>query len=74
VRGPGRSFIFAVTPGSVADKAGLKPNDIVYEFAGRSIALATDLRVAVDSMSPGDQAPIKLRRNGAKDVAVTARF
>jgi S1-C subfamily serine protease len=66
--------IFSVTPGSVADKAGLKPNDIVYEFAGRSIALATDLRVAVDSMSPGDQAPIKLRRNGAKDVTVTARF
>jgi S1-C subfamily serine protease len=66
--------IVSVTPGSVADKAGLKPNDIVYEFAGRQIALATDLRVAVDSMSAGDQAPIKLRRNGAKDVAVIARF
>jgi membrane-associated protease RseP (regulator of RpoE activity) len=66
--------IFSVTAGSVAAKAGLKPNDIVYEFAGRPIALATDLRVEVDSMSPGDQAMIKLRRNGAKDVTVTARF
>jgi serine protease Do len=66
--------ILSVTPVSVADKAGRKPNDIVAEFAGRSIALATDLRVAVDSMSPGDQALIKLRRNGAKDVTVTAHF
>jgi hypothetical protein len=66
--------IFAVTPGLVADKAGLKAEDIVYEFAGRSIALATDLRVAVDSMSPGDQALIKLRRNGGRDLTVTAHF
>lgn len=66
--------IFSVTPGSVADKAGVKPNDIVYEFAGRSIDRATDLRVAVDSMSTGDQAIIKLRRNGGKDATVTARF
>ena len=66
--------IFSVTAGSVAAKAGLKPNDIVYEFAGRSVALATDLRVEVNSMSPGDQAVIKLRRNGARDVTVTARF
>jgi S1-C subfamily serine protease len=66
--------IYSVTQGSVADKAGVKPNDVVYEFAGRSIALATDLRVAVDLMSPGDQALIRLRRNGEKDATVTARF
>ena len=66
--------IFSVTPGSGADKAGLKPNDIVYEFAGRSIDRATDLRVAVDSMSSGDQVIIKLRHDGGKDTTVTARF
>ena len=66
--------IFSVTPGSIADKAGLKVNDIVYEFAGRSIALATDLRVEVDSMSPGGHALIKLRRNGERDITLTASF
>jgi PDZ domain-containing protein len=66
--------IFSVTPGAIADKAGLKPSDIVYEFAGRPIDHAGDLGVAVDSMSPGDQALIKLRRNGAKEVTVTGRF
>jgi serine protease Do len=66
--------IFSVTPGSIADKAGLKPNDIVYEFAGRSIVLATALRVAVDSMSPQDQALTKLRRGGGKEISITAHF
>jgi S1-C subfamily serine protease len=66
--------IFSVTPGLIADKAGLKPNDVVYEFAGRSIVLATDLRVAVDSMSSQDQALIKLRRGGGKDISIIAHF
>jgi hypothetical protein len=66
--------IVSVTPGSVADKAGLKTNDIVYEFAGHPIALPADLRVEVNSMSAGDQAVLKLRRNGGKDTTVTAHF
>jgi hypothetical protein len=69
-----RVGIFSVIPGAVADKSGVKPNDIVYEFAGRSVAVATDLRVGVDSMSAWDQAVIKLRRNGGQDVTVTAHF
>ena len=64
----------SIPPGAVADKAGIRPNDIVYEFAGRSIASATDLRNAVDMMSTGDLATVKLRRNSAKEIEVTARF
>jgi len=67
--------IFAVTAGSVAAKAGLKANDIrVTSSQGAPSPWPTDLRVEVDSMAAGDQALIKLRRNGAKDVTVTARF
>jgi hypothetical protein len=66
--------ILSVTPGAIADKAGLKPNDIVYEFGDRPIDHARDLGVAIDSMASGDQALIKLRRNGTKGVTVTARF
>lgn len=66
--------IISVTPGLIADKAGIKANDIVYEFAGRPIERARNLAVAVDSMSPGTEAIIKLRRNGAKEVTVTALF
>jgi hypothetical protein len=66
--------IVAVTPGSVADRALLKPNDIVYEFAGHPVASAADLRLEVNAISPGDQAPIKLRRNGEKDRTLSAHF
>lgn len=66
--------VVSVAPGSVADKAGIKPDDIVYEFAGHPIASAADLRIEVNSMSPGDQAVIKIRRNGGKDTPVTAHF
>jgi hypothetical protein len=66
--------IVAVTAEAVAGKAGLKPNDIVYEFAGHPIASAADLRLEVDSIAPGDQVLIKLRRSGTKETAVTARF
>jgi len=66
--------IISVTPGLIADKAGIKANDIVYEFAGRPIERARNLAAAVDSMSPGTEAIIKLRRNGAKEVTVTALF
>jgi S1-C subfamily serine protease len=52
---------------SVAAKAGIKPNDIVYELAGHPIASAADLRAEVNSVAPGEQANIKLHRNGSKE-------
>jgi YVTN family beta-propeller protein len=65
--------IASVTPGSVAEKAGLKPNDFVYNFAGSLIAHVPDLVTAIDKRAPGDEAEIKIRRNG-QYVSVTARF
>jgi membrane-associated protease RseP (regulator of RpoE activity) len=65
--------IVSVTPGAVAAKAGIKPNDIVYELAGHPIASAADLRTEVNSVAPGGQANIKLRRNG-RDTMLTAKF
>jgi len=60
--------------GAVAARAGLKPNDIVYEFAGHAIASAADLRTEVDSHAPGDQAAVKVRRGGQPDVVLTTHF
>ena len=62
------------TAGAVAARAGLKPNDIVYEFAGHAIASAVDLRTEVDTHAPGDQAAVKVRRGGQPDVVLTAHF
>ena len=66
--------IVSVSPGAVAAKAGIKPNDIVYEFAGHPIASTADLRAEVNSVGPGDKVSIKLRRSGVKDPQLSAQF
>jgi C-terminal processing protease CtpA/Prc len=65
--------VVAVVPGSIADKAGVKPGDIVYEFASLSISRSEDLRTAIDGTAPGDSVAVKLRRN-KRDVTSTAHF
>ena len=65
--------IFSVTQRSVADRAGMKFGDIVYEFAGKPVASAAQLRAAIDEVPAGQQPVIKLRRNG-KDTVLTAHF
>ena len=65
--------VMTVQPGSIADKAGLKAGDVVYEYADLPISRAGDLRTAIDGTAQGDRAPIKLRRNKA-EVTATAQF
>lgn len=65
--------IVSVAPGSVAERAGLKPGDIVHEFAGTAVLRTGELQSAVEKMAPGDQAIIKLRRKG-QEATITARF
>jgi S1-C subfamily serine protease len=65
--------VVAVSPGSIAGKAGVQPNDVVQEFAGRHVAGAAELQAALVQVPTGSQAIIKVRRNG-RDAALTARF
>jgi len=65
--------ILSVTPGSVAEKAGLKANDVVTAFNGAPIARAADLQSAVSQVAPGNQAIITVRRSG-RETELTARF
>jgi hypothetical protein len=66
--------ILVVNPGAMAAKAGVKPNDIVYEFAGHPITSAADLRTEVNAVTLGEQVHIALRRNGTRDIKLTAQF
>jgi S1-C subfamily serine protease len=56
--------ILSVTPGSIAEKAGLKANDVVIAFAGKPIVRAVELQTAVAMMAPGGEADISVRRSG----------
>lgn len=57
-------FVTHVYPKEPAAVAGLKPYDVVVEFAGKKIQTAADLIAAVTSVTVGETAPIKILRNG----------
>ena len=65
--------ILKVVPGSVAESAGIKYGDVIYEFAGKPIAASSELEAAVANAQMGQQILIKFRREEI-DATVTARF
>jgi serine protease Do len=66
------AIIADVTEGSPADKAGLKPDDVVIGVDGREVRDNSDLTSYIASRPPDTTVHLKVLRNGAeKDVAVT---
>jgi len=62
-----------VTPGSAADKAGIKPNDIIIEFDGKLIEKADQFRKLVAMKKPGSEVEIVVLRDGKKKT-ITAKL
>lgn len=64
--GPGDNIsddrIHTVVPGSPAEKAGLRPGDLIVEFGGRPIDRYEQLPPLVRERKPGDKVTIGLRR------------
>jgi serine protease Do len=66
------ALIADVTDGSPADKAGLKPDDVVIGVDGREVRDNSDLTSYIASRAPDTTVHLKVLRGGAeKDVAVT---
>jgi serine protease Do len=55
-----------VVPDSPAGKAGLKPGDILLEFEGKKTEAPSDLQRAVGLTSPGQEAKLKVWREGSE--------
>ncbi|HFB97844.1 MAG TPA: PDZ domain-containing protein, partial [Bryobacterales bacterium] len=53
-----------IRPGSPADKAGIKPGDILVEFRGRPIKNLYDFTYALRASKPGDVVEVKVLRDG----------
>ncbi len=62
-------LISAVTPGGPADKAGLKPNDVVVSVDGAAIKTGNDLVENISPRHPGSTVQIGYMRNGQKQTA-----
>lgn len=61
-----------VTPGGPADKAGLKPGDIIVAIDGKRVNSADELIVAIRARQPGDVVTLTYERSGdSRSVKVT---
>ncbi|MBM3294837.1 MAG: PDZ domain-containing protein, partial [Candidatus Aminicenantes bacterium] len=62
--------INSVTAGGPAEKAGLKPYDVVIEVNGQPVENANDLRLKVADIAPGTKVEVKVVRDG-KEMTVS---
>ncbi|MCG5216679.1 trypsin-like peptidase domain-containing protein [Streptosporangium soli] len=53
-----------VESGGPADKAGLKPGDVITELNGTPVQNSQELMVQIRSMAPGDKLSVKFQRGG----------
>ena len=70
---PDGALIALVEPGSPADKAGLKPGDVVLAYNGQPIDDTNKLPRLVAATKPGQSATLRIWRDGkAEEVKFTA--
>ncbi|MFC0865767.1 trypsin-like peptidase domain-containing protein [Sphaerimonospora cavernae] len=60
----------SVTAGGPADKAGLRPGDIILEVDGQPVGGSRELIVTIRSKAPGDRVSIKFRHGGEERTAM----
>jgi serine protease Do len=63
---PRGALIGDVSPGSPAEKAGMKRGDILLELNGTKVSDSRELRLNIGSMKPGTSAQFKLFRDGTE--------
>lgn len=62
------AVVTTVDPGSVADRLGLKPGDVIEKIGGKAIANGQDLKSAVQACKWGQPSSIKFTRYGDHSV------
>lgn len=58
------AFVVMVIPGCPAAKAGLQPNDVILDFAGKRVRTAVQLQRLIEETTPGRTVKIKISRQG----------
>ena len=62
------ALVGEVTPNSPAEKAGLKPGDVVIEFDGKAVSDSRHLRLMVAEKAPGSKVSVKVLRDGKQQT------
>jgi putative serine protease PepD len=61
-----------ITPGGPAEKAGIRPGDLIVAFEGRPVTDPDELIVAIRAQRPGDTVTLTVRRGDTeRDVRLT---
>ena len=71
--GTGGVGIRDVTPGSIAEAAGLRRGDVILRVAGKAVESAEGVIAAVRRQAPGTWLPLTVKR-GDETLEVVARF
>jgi S1-C subfamily serine protease len=58
------AYVDRVNPGSLAEKAGVQPSDVITEINGWPVANVEDLKAASASLGPGKRATLTVLRQG----------
>jgi len=66
------AFVFSVTAGSPAEKAGIKPGDVIAAADGRQIKTAQDLSRLIASIPVGQRLSLSLHRSDKKKTVTAA--
>jgi serine protease Do len=67
------ALVSTVVEGSPAEKAGLKPGDVIVEFDGKKVAKSTDLPGLVAEVPVGRDVPMTVMRDG-REVKLNAHI
>ncbi|HET7095560.1 MAG TPA: PDZ domain-containing protein [Thermomicrobiales bacterium] len=55
-------YVGKIRPDTVAERAGLKPGDIITGFAGKRVRTMADLDRMIDALNAGDKATVRYVR------------
>ena len=66
-------LVRSVVPGSIAEQAGIRPDDVIVRIAGEPAAEPSDVVGAVQRQAPGTWLPITVKR-GDETLDLVARF
>jgi len=64
------ALVAGVAPGGPADKAGLKPGDVVLEFEGRPVSDSGAMAAMVGQSGPGEKVRLTVWRKGKKQQLI----
>ena len=67
------AYVGRVKPGSHAEKAGLRRDDVITELGGRPIRTATDVHAVMASYHPGDRFGLTFERSG-REMRIVVRI